>query len=822
MTDEQDKSAGRSDDMSEYLQTFLDETDEQLDDLVETMLALEQSSTDPDDLNEAFRLIHSIKGSAGMMGYDNIIVLTHHLESRFERFRSGTERIDEATISLVLRCIDFLRQCSEQLRAGQPMSSSANLLGELKRQQEQQAAGEARESPPGDGEELVSAEEEEDPAQDLVLEDFDASDELVRLVVKFKAGLQLADLKAQLVVARLSRLGDVRSTQPDVEQLSEVDLLEQIEVAIETEASIDRLRAAADVEGVESIEFRGASAPSADSDDVTADELTEQARPEPPQQSPRPVQQGEAVAPAAPRAVAAQAPADETPESETDITLEPPEQHSDSPSTVIQPPPAALDPSSAEEPTVKVAETMRVDIDRLDNLMNLAGELVVNRARFVQISDQISPSLLKSTMVNRMRELRESLLRTIGSLENGSADGGNHALQIQQLQASLDLIDEQSEIWENGRLCFGQISEAIDQLSRVSQSLQQGVLDTRMVPVGPLFNRFRRVVRDLSKDRGKQVNLIIRGQNTELDKRMIDELGDPLIHLVRNSIDHGLESPDVRAGYGKPEVGTIRLEASHGGNTVYIQVRDDGGGINLDKIKAKLVDKNLLSESAVAELTDQQTLEYIWDPGFSTAQEVTDVSGRGVGMDVVKTRIGLLNGTIEVDSVPQQGTTFTLRLPLTLAIIDSLLVRMREVVFSIPIDDVREIVAVKESDIITVEGKQTFEVRGEFLAVVSIDEVFCWRNVDDSASRSTSNLRDTSVDDNVHVVILHTAGRTVGLRVDELLGSEDIVIKSLSDNFMNLPGLSGASVLGDGSVCLMLDIGTVMDMVTRPNRTLKI
>jgi two-component system chemotaxis sensor kinase CheA len=478
---------------------------------------------------------------------------------------------------------------------------------------------------------------------------------------------------------------------------------------------------------------------------------------------------------------------------------------------------AAAKRDTGEKSPVKVAETMRVDISRLDNLMNLAGELVVNRARFVQISAQIDPALRRATMVNRIREFCESIRRTIEDMEHGENTGRDWTSQIQQLKEGLELMDEQAEVWNNGRQCISQICETIDQLSRVSHSLQRGVLDTRMVPVAPLFNRFKRVVRDLSKERGKKVNLEIRGEKTELDKRMIDELGDPLVHLVRNSLDHGLEPPDVRTSRGKKEVGTILLEASHSGNNVYVQVRDDGGGIDVEKIKAKLRSNRVLSEDAIEALTQEQALDYIWHPGFSTARKVTDVSGRGVGMDVVKTRIAELNGTVEVESVLHQGTTFTIRLPLTLAIVDGLLVRIRDVVFSMPIDDVREIASVSDRDVVSVHGKLTIDVRGEFIPLVDIDDVFQWHRVDYGNTRAASSVEEAS-GQMMDVVIVHARGKTMGLRVDELLGSQDVVIKSLSDNFINIRGLSGASVLGDGSVCLMLDVGTVIELAMKSSR----
>jgi len=258
---------------------------------------------------------------------------------------------------------------------------------------------------------------------------------------------------------------------------------------------------------------------------------------------------------------------------------------------------------------------------------------------------------------------------------------------------------------------FGRLDEAIDQLSRVSDSLQRGVLGTRMVPVSPLFNRFKRVVRDLSVDRGKQIELVLKGENTELDKRMIDALGDPMVHLVRNSVDHGMESPEVRQAAGKPAEGTVSLSAQHRGNHVYITITDDGGGIDDAKIRRRLVDRNLLSAEAAQALSRQEAIEYIWYPGFSTAEQVTDVSGGGVGMDIVKSRIDELSGTIETESELGVGTTFTLKLPLTLAIISSLLVEIRGIVFAIPKDDVREIVQIRMKKIIDVGGRKTFEVR---------------------------------------------------------------------------------------------------------------
>jgi two-component system chemotaxis sensor kinase CheA len=794
--------------MAAYLSTFLDETEEQLDDLVETMLALERDSTNPDDLNEAFRLIHSIKGSAGMMGFDSITVLTHHLENRFERFRSRTAQLNEPTMNLVLRCIDFLRQCIIRLRAGDELGTSAELLEELKQLQEHPLESENAASTSPDGVEQLA--DGQLPSADLPQTESDeqADEEVVRILVNFRANLQLSDLKAQLIVARLAKLGEVISTRPDVESTSVPEPLEEFEVRLQTAVSFDRLRDVADVDGVDSIAVSGKQS------QLNEPSPTDEA-------APAEVRDGDTKSPAEAVTETPSASTGDQPPTPVHPDVDQSTEREPFPAPPVEEPaesPARTAPEVARKSISKVVETTRVNIERLDSLMNLVGELVINRARLIQIAGQITPEFRTASMPNRIRDFSAALRNTIERLESSVHDE-EWSAHIQQLRSGLELLDEQAAIWHNGRKSLGQMDEAIDQLSRVSHNLQRGVLETRMVPVGPLFNRFSRVIRDLSKERGKKVTLTIRGEKTELDKRMIDELGDPLTHLVRNSLDHGLELPGERMDKGKPEEGTICLEARHSGNNVYIHVCDDGRGIDIEKIKARLVAKQLLSGVATRELPDDQALDYIWSPGFSTATAVTDVSGRGVGMDVVKTRIHQLNGSVEVDSTPDRGTTFTIRLPLTLAIINSLLVRLGKVVMSMPIDDVREIVSINQGELVTVSGKQTLDVRDDFIPVVSIDDVFDWHDIDYGQATRTAEDPIDSSNVPIDVVILHCGRGTVGLRVDELLGSQDVVVKPLSDNLMNIRGLSGASILGDGRVCLMLDVGTVIDLAFESSRT---
>jgi two-component system, chemotaxis family, sensor kinase CheA len=326
-----------------------------------------------------------------------------------------------------------------------------------------------------------------------------------------------------------------------------------------------------------------------------------------------------------------------------------------------------------------------------------------------------------------------------------------------------------------------------------------------MVPVGPLFARFHRVVRDISRAGGKQVRLDISGEKTELDKRMIDELGDPLVHLVRNSADHGIEPPDVREAAGKPRQGTVSLDAFHRGNSIVIQVRDDGKGLDAERILRKAVDKGLLTEADAERMTPQQIYQLIWEPGLSTAEKVTDVSGRGMGMDIVKTKIEELSGAVEIQSEPGKGTTITIKLPLTLAILPSLMVDIGGDVFAMPLEAVTEIVSIGRAQVCAVHGQKVATVRGRVVSMVRLGEVLSFHQTD----AETSGPSETTL------VVVNDAGREIGLAVDRVIGEEDVVIKAIAENYKNVSGVAGASILGDGRVALILDVPALIAVLSK-------
>lgn len=757
-----------ADEMGDYLRLYLDETGEQLDGLVQALLALESNPANAKQLDEAFRLIHSIKGSSALLGLDRITTLTHHLESHFERLRSGKRTLDTATLNVVLRCIDFLRQCNDHLRRGESLGSAGELLDQVKGLEHataaQAAAAQGGKQP---GADVAAAGSTESSMR--------ASMPLTQLTVYFRAGLPMAEMKAELILARLASLGTVLGSNPPAEMLADSPGLTSIEIELCTHADRRAIEAAGSADGVERIVF-GMTTPGGSSGTPTETEGGSVSAKAAGGDSPA----GHRGSPSADGARAADVVNDVGDVSGGAFTKQP-----------------AAD-AGATAPVM--AETVRVDVSRLDVLLNLTGELVVNRARFVQLVEAMAPLFRKSGLSGHASQIADGLRGTLHAIEVDAAVDSRAITR--ELAQHVQSLDDDTREWDDCRRTFGELVATVDQLSRVSQSLQRGVLSTRMVPVGPLLGRFKRSVRDIANELGKKVVLELVGEKTELDKRMIDEIGDPLNHLIRNAIDHGIEPGDVRIRRGKPEVATVRLSASHRGNNVFITVEDDGAGIDVGRVREIAVARGLVSEQQAAQLGEHEVIELIWQPGFSTAATVSDISGRGVGMDIVRTKIGALNGSIDVASVRGAGTTFTIRLPLTLTITRCMLFQLPQAVFAAPIENVREIVRLADHRVVSANGRQFCDVRGEFLPLIGIDDLFAWQGRERGAEAADN------------VVILHSGGQSFGLQVNMLLGGQDIVVKPLDENYTHIRGLGGASILGDGSVCLLLDVATCVGLAS--------
>jgi two-component system chemotaxis sensor kinase CheA len=402
-------------------------------------------------------------------------------------------------------------------------------------------------------------------------------------------------------------------------------------------------------------------------------------------------------------------------------------------------------------------QTIRVDIERLDLLLNLVGELVINRTRISDIAGTL-----------------ERALTDKGGARAAAAALNGHAKELGTL--AKELAD----------------SSAL--LARTTNEIQESIMKVRMVPIGQVFDRFPRLVRDVAKARGKEVHLEISGAETDLDKTIVDEVGEPLMHLLRNCVDHGIESPEDREKRGKPRHGTISLNAYHEGNQIIIEVSDDGNGIDLERVRARGIKQGLIGSDD--RLTDREIIELIFTPGFSTAEVISDVSGRGVGMDVVKKNITRLKGVFDVNTVPGSGTTFTIKLPLTLAIIQALLVRVVNELYAIPLDSVIESQRIEMGDVRTVHGNEVITLRGQVVPLLRVADFF-----------ELGGERDP---EKVMIVIVGLQGRQVGLVVDSFQGEQEIVIKPLSDVVGRIPGISGATILGNGSISLIIDVHSLV------------
>ena len=739
-----------ADEMGDYLRLYLDETNEQLDSLVEIFLQLENKPPTPDDLNEAFRLIHSIKGSSALLGLDRITSLTHHLETHFERLRSGKQELNTPTIDIVLRCIDFLRESNQHLQDGEPIETAGDLLDQVKLLGQITPSLEKQETQKKEHTQQTEDDQENTRSvtEQLPEPSIQETEEPWWKISISKDHDNPSPAHAALAVFQsLASLGELIASQPHQESLENDSDFTHFVLLLKTFAPESEI--------IQTIQANNFTIFSVE-----------------------------------------QVPTGTTlPTTEIQITNDSSQQ-------------AAHDPSPATHTkTAALAKTVRVDVDRLDVLLNLAGELVVNRARLTQLAENVAPAFHKLGLSAHTTNLLEAFRKLTARVAEQLGEKVDH--ELQDLNEQVDKVQEQLQDWEHNRQSFSELSTAIDQLTRVSNSLQRGVLNTRMVPVGPLFNRFKRSIRDITQELGKQVNLEIEGEKTELDKRMIDEIGDPLNHLIRNCVDHGIESADMRIQKGKPKVATVSLAASHRGNNVFITVEDDGRGIDMSRVKQTAITRGVISQGSADQLSEDEVAELIFQPGFSTAEEISDISGRGVGMDIVRTKIAQLNGTVEVSSKAGVGTKFIIRLPLTLTITRCMLFRLSHGVLAVPIENVREIVSVSGFQSTTANGRQMCDVRGEFLPLVSIDDLFDFHVLTGSDGKE---LRKQALDSDNHVVILHAANKSLGLRVDGLLGGQDIVVKSLDENFKHIKGLGGASILGDGSVCLLLDAATCIEL----------
>jgi two-component system chemotaxis sensor kinase CheA len=674
------------DEIQELMEDFLVEAFEMIEEMDQDLVELENSPDDLDLLNKIFRVAHTIKGSGSFLNFDKLTRLTHHMEAVLDKARKGEFIITPEVMDVILESVDAMKGILEYIRDN------------------------------GD-----------DTAPDIDIEP---------IVVKLDGivngdsagGGNTSEKKSE---QSSNKVGNINLDEITLDNADDIDLdslsPEELDAVLEHLVKL-RNQGVSKKGGIDLDKITLENA-----DQIDFDSLSEE--------------EADAVL----EHLVKLRNEEGTPEQkDSEDKKEEPVQKEEKKETKTEVAPAKTKNLTAEQKKKEVKkaissvaeQTIRVDVKRLDQLMNLIGELVLAKNRLIKIYND---------------------------------------------------VEERYE----GEKFLEELNQVVSSISIVTTDLQIAVMKTRMLPIGKVFNKFPRLVRDLSRELGKKVKLIIEGEETELDKSIIEEIGDPLVHMIRNSVDHGVEPPEERKKTGKPEEGTVWLRAYNEGNMIVIEIKDDGKGMDPEILKQKAIEKGIITESEALNMSDKEAFMLIFKPGFSTAAKVTSVSGRGVGMDVVKTNIEKLNGIIEVDSAPGKGSTFKLKIPLTLAIIQALLVASQEDLFAVPLSNVIETVRIVEEDIYTIEGKSVLKLREEVLPLVNMADIFEIEKV-------------LEPEKYLYVVILGLGATKIGLIVDRFIGQEEIVIKSLGEFLKGISGIAGATIRGDGRVTLIIDVGSLM------------
>ncbi len=702
-------------DMSQFLVTFYEESFEGLDIMETELLALDVGEADLETINTIFRAAHSIKGGSGTFGLNDVANFTHVMETLLDEMRDGKRDVTQNAVNILLESVDVLREMLASLQAEEDLDEAR--IAEVKLKLDNLLAG-------ADTEQAPVTEEVGNTTENNNVENTDSSQleekNSIGWVIDFKPNTDMLQTGNDPVrmLRELNTLGEMVAT-PDISQLPDFLLMEPensyFSWLITLKGNIKKSAIEEVFEWVEdecslSITQLAPSDNIAISEDITDAEVI-----------------SETITPEAEKITEKVVTPDTPPTSVED----------EKPTATKNSKPAA---TKSKRKASTESSSIRVSIDKVDELINMVGELVIT----------------------------QSMLSQLGEEE--------------------DFGEEQIEKLKNGLM----------QLERNTREMQENVMRIRMLPISFVFQRFPRLVHDLSDKLDKKIELVLSGESTELDKTVMEKIGDPLVHLVRNSLDHGIEKPEDRIAAGKPETGEILLNAFHEGGNIIIEITDDGAGLNLEKILSKAISSGIVSEND--KLSDEDIADLIFRPGFSTADVVSDVSGRGVGMDVVRRNIRALGGTVEVKTETGKGSVFTIRLPLTLAILDGQSIVIGEEVYIVPLVAIIESIQVDSSLVNGVTGQaEVYRLRDEYIPIVKLCDIF-------NVKPLHENIEDGLL------VVVEAEGKKVALLVDDLLGQQQVVIKSLETNFKSVEGISGATILGDGTVALILDVSGLISI----------
>ena len=778
----------------ELLKDFFSEAEQQVEILESNVLVIEQNPEDRNSIDEIFRAAHTLKGGSATVEMLELSKFTHAMEDLLDEIRSGSVKVTGETVDLLLKSIDIIKLMLDARASGSIYSDDVSgIVNQLrsfipaKAEKKSSKASAPKVSIPASVS-PVSAPKVQASASNLDIKDYFSEYEILELaetiqkgedlyavIVKFDESNLMNSVGGIQVFAALKDYGSVLKTVPDFDALYEDEFHETV---------IYFLSSASDSKILEKAAFIGDVTLSASAERLDIKDKTPE--------SPKPAK-------AAP-AQSAPVKAPETSVSEVKVSEKTEEKIAEESKEQPSKPEKKQSQTSPQGSGHSSGSILRVDANRIDYLLNLVSETVITKAslnqstiEFAELYDKFQNS--STIYKDKTRRLLDKMPEYLEKIQQGYDINSIKQDVLNEYSSLLEVFGDFDSLMKAAVTKFKSSSQ---NLGRISGELQEGVMKIRMVPISQIFSRFPRVVRDLSRDLNKNVQLVIEGEDTELDKSVVEDLLDPIMHCVRNSLDHGVESPEVRKGLGKPEQGILLLKASNEGNMIVIEVADDGHGIDVEAVKQKAVERGILHPNK--SLTDVEAFQLVFAPGFSTSKTISSVSGRGVGLDVVKTHIEKLNGTVMVESEPNVGTRFIIKLPLTLAIIQGLLIRVGDEVYSIPITSVIESHRVKPDEINRIDNYEVFNVRDEVYSLLRLNRLFGITSA------------ETDDDGYNYIVVVGTEEKKVGLMVDSLIGEEAVVIKPLKDQFTNSPGIAGASILGDGSVSLIIDVAQLLEL----------
>lgn len=679
-------------DMNQYLEVFIEESKEHLQACNEKLLVLEKNSNDLSIVNDIFRSAHTLKGMSATMGYEDLANLTHQMENVLDAIRNEKLSVTPTLLDIVFASVDNLEEMVFSIAEGGDGKKDVTVVVEMLKKLESGQGVNQEEMKSQDTNQLSEnyslnhINQEYDDFENAVIQQSKEQGFFAyELVITLREDCLLKAARVFMVFEILEKIGEVIKAVPSVDQLEDEKFDSQFTVAIVSkESSADIHSKIMKVSEIEEVKVH-----LLDPIHIVNTQSNSQSI----------MQNGI-----------------EQKDTKQDLEQE------------------STEKTVAKQGSAKNAKTIRVNIERLDILMNLFEELVIDRGRLEQISKELNNN---------------------------------------------------------------ELDETVERMSRISGDLQSIILNMRMVPVETVFNRFPRMIRQLAKDLNKRINLEIIGAETELDRTVIDEIGDPLVHLLRNAIDHGIEMPEDRVKNGKREEGNVFLKAYHSGNHMFIEIEDDGAGINRDRVLKKALDRGVVTEQQAPTLTDKQIYELIFSSGFSTADQISDVSGRGVGLDVVKSKIESLGGLVTIDSEEGKGSLFSIQLPLTLSIISVMLIELQNEKYAIPLSSIIETAVIKKEEILHAHNQKVIDFRGKIVPLVFLTEIF-----------------DVPVehvnDDFISLLIVRKGDKMAALVVDSFIGQQEIVLKSLGNYLNNVFAISGATILGDGQVALIIDCNSLI------------